>query len=231
MRDKLPRELRDQIYEYLVSDPEMRWNVHKFRGISTASDEQFVNAEYKIFFSSYVGIQVARKAGECYYATNQFRARKNSTVLESEFGDPKSQSDRGLPFLSNLLKEDYFGLDDLPCKSIRRLCIEIHVSDMFPAINKDFHDYYDDDHEACKQAAREERLQLDKLYEDIESMSSLLVDKDKLDLRFYIDPIAARGRSSIYRLNVEHTVLNVLEAIRSPVYDLIHTEASVAIRR
>jgi hypothetical protein len=98
-----------------------------------------------------------------------------------------------------------------------------------------------------KHYARREQQQLNKLYKDLEFASSLLPDKSKLDIRVYIEPskpqrypkkrkklvrvIKEKGFDMPFFLNVERELLNVLEAIRKPMYNLKYAGASVAIRQ
>ncbi|KAF7677190.1 histone acetyltransferase myst2 [Alternaria burnsii] len=252
--DRLPRELRDKIYRHLVSDPEMRTKRRQFKGISEVSDKQFVNAEYKIFCPSYVGIQVAREAAESYYATNCFKVKTEDAFFHETHGHNPRNYDMetwlGLPSLSGLLQKDYFGLGILPYKSIRRLCIQIQGQDLSRGIYHDVNNVrapYDGYLRIIKESTDRERQQLDKLYEDLESAFSLLPDKGKLDIRVYIEPSEPQGypkeRKKLvsvieeksfdmpFFLNVERELLNVLEAIRKPMYDLKYAGAHVAIRR
>ncbi|KAI4608979.1 hypothetical protein J4E80_008724 [Alternaria sp. BMP 0032] len=234
---KLPRELRDEVYQYLVDD--MLDLEETPKGLSAASDEEFVTSYYKVFCPFYVGHEVACEAAECYYATGVFEAWTDADTRD-RFGDNGVES-QGLPRLMRILWEDVFELGILPYKFIRHIHIRFDVDDVCPQMRT----MWGEDLESDK-FSRQELSNLEKVHRDLESMLSLVVDKAKLNIQVQIEPTLPgwhwRGEhkwrglnpfeADSYRIeyfNVERSVLNVLEAMRKFLYDLKYAGASVTV--
>ncbi|KAI4912517.1 hypothetical protein J4E90_005921 [Alternaria incomplexa] len=228
---KLPRELRDEVYQYLVAEEDTFWFRQGLEGLSTASDEQYVKEPYKVFCPSYVGYEVACEAAERYYATNVFDA---GTQSYHSYGDHPTKLP-GLQYLMPQLVEDLFGLGILPYKFIRHLFIRIDLTDICPPMSIN-----------PEEPSRDELSDLEKLHNDLESGLSLIVEKSKLDVTVQIMPSEDEWHwggepdesdmepadGDPYRigfLNVERSLLNVLEAMRKSLYDLKYSGSSVTI--
>ena len=234
---KLPRELRDEVYQYLVHD--ILDIEEKPEGLSAASDEDFVTSDYKILCPSYVGHEVACEAAECYYATEVFQVELDPNA--HDWCKDDGVKPPGLPRLMRILREDISELGILPYKFIRHLRIRVDVDDICPHIKTIWRKGLDPD-----EFSRGEVLDLEKVHGGLESMLSLVVDKAKLDIRVQVEPNAPRWywrgegkwrglkpkEADSYRIeyfNVERSVLNVLEAMRKFLYDLKYAGASVTV--
>jgi len=228
---KLPRELRDEVYQYLVTEEDTFWFRQALKDLGTAPDEAYVSERYKVFCPSYVGYEVACEAVERYYATNVFDA---GTQSYHSYGDHPTKLP-GLQYLMPQLLEDFFGLGILPYKFIRRLFIRISLPDICPPLSIN-----------PEEPSRDELSDLEKLHNDLESGLSLLVEKSKLDVTVQILPNEDEwywggepderdmepADGDPYRigfLNVERSLLNLLEAMRKPLYDLKYSGSSITI--
>ncbi|KAI4615914.1 hypothetical protein J4E83_006582 [Alternaria metachromatica] len=227
---KVPREVRDEVYRYIVADCETMYFGSGLGGLSTASDEEFVTSDYKVFCPSYVGYEVAREAAECYYATNVFEV--GTQAISPDWASKRP----GLPQLMPLLAEDCFNLGVLPYKFIRQIYIRIVVTDICPRMPI-----------GSEELLWRELSNLGNLHSDLESALSLVEHKAKLDVRVQISPDEPRWYGEartewkdsgldemeisqrIGFLNVERSILNVLEAMRKPLYDLKYAGSSITI--
>jgi hypothetical protein len=217
---KLPRELRDRIYAFLV---------HKKRDISVSSsefrqtsDNQKLDlpSEARIYDVDLVGAVVTREAAETYYEVNTFSiAYQEDTQCVLRL----LTTDR-LPIVYPALRQgsDRSQLGIKPYESIRHLKTNISIVDFQPR--------------SWSRNQEGVTRRLNDLHSKLKSVLALVENKAPLHMDFSISSFKHYNIS--YRLCGDHMgpgylewdLLNLLEALKESIYSFIHVGGKASLK-
>ncbi|KAI4661119.1 uncharacterized protein J4E79_004929 [Alternaria viburni] len=217
MYAKLPRELRDIIYEYAIKERILH------RVPDFPQRKNVVPSIQRIYSQSYVGVEVAREAAEYYYSQQHIIA-KFQTLRET-------------------LTRDIFHLGVKPYMHIRTLHVRINndkISDcLVTKAGADGHGRLIEN-ATTEQCIAHEKRNLNDLYQKLEAGFALFRAKREPSLLKLCIMIKMSGYNDDYyeetqedvtsRRDYERRFMNVLETIRKPVYDMIHAECNVEVK-
>ncbi|KAI4924888.1 uncharacterized protein J4E92_006924 [Alternaria infectoria] len=218
MYAKLPRELRDIIYEYAIKERIL----HRVPDFPQRKNAEVPSIQ-RIYSQHYVGVEVAREAAEYYYSQQHIIA-KFQTLRET-------------------LTRDIFHLGVKPYMHIRTLHVRINNDKISGCLVKEagadangrlIENVY------VENCIAQEKGNLNDLYQKLEAGFALFKGKREPSLLKLRIIIKMSGYSNAYYEHTQEGVtamrdyerrfINMLETIRKPVYDMIHAGCNVEVK-